>query len=203
MLTCLPDVDYELLCKMVLCHSAEETGTTDLRAIGNKFPPYSLFLPELHAVLPAAKCLFVVRDYRDNIVSYMKVPYEASGSVAFYAYRWEWYNRRVLSFMNTYPDSTMLVKYEELVRDPDRILRDVCSFLDVPYDEGMHDFHNRESRYEQQGTRLQTLGGLRPIDEASLERYKSQMTPDDVALAESICGKTGTDHGIRIGCICT
>ncbi len=195
LLACLPDADYELLCKVVLCHSSDREKTADLMAIGNKFPPYSLFLPELHAVLPNAKFLLVVRDYRDNIVSYLKVPYEASSSAAFYAYRWKCYNRRVLSFMKRYPRTTMLVRYEDLVRSPEHLLRDVCFFLAVPYDEGMLHFHRHESRYERQESRLETLGGLRPVDEASLERYKRELTSEEVAQSQAICGRTGAELG--------
>jgi protein-tyrosine sulfotransferase len=56
---------------------------------------------------------------------------------------WTMMNQKIAMFHNYVGDRLILVKYEELTNESERILRKLCKFLGEPWDEGMLNYNER------------------------------------------------------------
>lgn len=113
-------------------------------------------------VFPDSKFIFIVRDPRDVVRSIRKnLVAESIETVS------ESISKRyagIQLLLEAFPDDVMVMKYEELVVSPEETCRTLCNFLNVPYDEGMLKF------YEKNQDSSQLLGVTKQI-------HKNTMTP--------------------------
>ena len=121
---------YAEMCARVYEVAAARRGRGSALRLGDKNPRYALFVPTLAGLFPRARFLHVVRDYRDNVLSYLNVPFDAS-SVPVLAERWRLYNEAVLPTAAATPDRFLRVRFEDLVASPESCLRRVCDFIGV------------------------------------------------------------------------
>ena len=189
--------NYEDLCKQVIRHSStiRKTPGTKQEVIGNKFPAYTLFLPQLARLFPNSRFIILTRDYRDNVLSYRNVPYEPSKSVTFYAWRWRWYNQAILNFIKKNSGKTLLVRYEDLVSSPQRTIKRICIFLEIHFDNAMLNFYTHNEKYEQHRGRIEALKGLRPINKKSLGRHEKELTKPEQEITNYICNNVARHIG--------
>lgn len=110
---------------------------------GDKTPRYVESIPLLARLFPTAKFVHQVRDGRNVALSYADVPFGPK-NVGKAATLWA---RRVVAGIRDGrplgPTRYMELRYEDLVVDPDRSVKALCSFLDVRYDPGMLDYTER------------------------------------------------------------
>src|SRR5665647_29094 len=108
---------------------------------GQKTPNNLYFVPQILECFPNAQFVFIVRDGRDAAVTSLDSAFGA-GNIWGAAYTWAKANVFVKPFREQYDDSTWLdVKYEQLCREPEKILKIVCEFLGEQYTPEMLDFH--------------------------------------------------------------
>jgi hypothetical protein len=77
------------------------------------------------------------------------------------------------------------VRYEELVHDPERVCRDLCAFLDLPYDEAILRLHEGRTRTEPGLTAKQKWLPVTP----GLRDWATQMPDPDVERFEAAAGE--------------
>ena len=104
----------------------------DTRLIGDKNPGYSIYPDRLKEILPDAKFIYILRDYRDNYQSIRNIDFELP-IVSVVVYKWKHFYRKALQAVKKYPDSFIIVKYEELVSEPETCFQRLCEFLDLEY----------------------------------------------------------------------
>jgi Sulfotransferase family len=177
---------FAALCRAVYEEHARAHGKPGPRWVGDKNPHHALFVRELMATFPEARFLHIVRDYRDNILSYQGVRFDLRDAGAL-AYRWRRYNAAVLAAAESAPERFLRLRYEDLTADPKAELARVCDFLDLPFDPAMlrfHEAHRGEARDWHAGLAV-------PVDAARGGRWRDAMPPAQVAVAERICGALG------------
>jgi hypothetical protein len=90
------------------------------------------------------------------------------------------------------------VRYEDLVRDPEPATRALCRFLSLPFDAGMLDLAWPGNSSFQAATA--------GVDATLAERWRGQLAPAQLALAELVCwpelglsgyDRTGADGSVR------
>lgn len=122
-------------CKAVILFSSKRAGK-NVHLIGDKNPQYCLNTATLRRIFPEAKFVFITRDPRDQVDSMLKVNFERKDPVAL-ACRWSYINNAVLKQMNKAPEKFLHLKYEDLLRDPEARLIEVCAFLNIPFELGL------------------------------------------------------------------
>jgi hypothetical protein len=130
------------------------------RLIIDKSPSYSghlQFLKRIDDQFENAKYIFLIRNPHDVIRSYVKIqlhkgdmdlfekglnPYQMAEII------WFVHNQNIASFLTDIPsERKCIVRYEDLVSDPETQLRNVCSMLNLDYDMNMVDpYRNRRGR---------------------------------------------------------
>lgn len=115
------------------CFYAEKKGL-EIKYWGDKTPMNAMSVYEIKEVFPNAKFVHLIRDGIDVSYSYMN-----SGLMEYTAAALKW--KRVVKFVQNFgkknPENYLEIRYEGLVTKPDEIVRRVCGFLDIEYNEKM------------------------------------------------------------------
>jgi hypothetical protein len=116
----------------------------DLRVI-EKTPRHVLHLDTIASALPDALFVEVVRDPIDVASSLLGVPFESSRSMLSYAQRWTESIHAARAFGRAHPRAIYRVIYERLAREPEPAVRDLCAFVDLPFEAAMLEEFGREA----------------------------------------------------------
>ena len=108
---------------------------------GDKTPPYITKMRRIQRAVPEAVFIHVIRDGRDVALSWGEVSWGVD-DVAEAAGKWMrriGIARRDASELRA--DRYFEVRYEDLVADPERALRRLATAIDLPWEDGMLDYH--------------------------------------------------------------
>lgn len=102
---------------------------------GDKTPIYFKIIPQLVALYPDAKFIHLVRDGRDVAISWIDLNYDR-----YYEQTFEWtmaMDSRKEFINGPYADRILEIRYEDLVRDLEGTVRQVCAFLGEEFEPAM------------------------------------------------------------------
>jgi hypothetical protein len=172
---------------------------------GEKTPRYVLKMPLIQSALEEARFVHVIRDGRDVALSALDRTVKDLDA-AEVARRWK---RKIDRAREDAPrlDHYLEVRYEELVADPEPVLRRVCEFAELEFDAAMLDYHERSGeRLEEMRRELPSERGAgrlsaerrmethhrttAPPDPSRATRWRSDMSGGDVAAFEAVAGDT-------------
>lgn len=120
------------------------------RVAGDKSPNDLLFLRilvKMGLMESDIKVIHLVRDVRDVVLSLQKVDWDTGGIEHWFPRHWGHSNLYLHELLGQRPDRYRMIRYEDLVADPQRHVRDLAGFLDVPFQEKMLDHTQRGERY--------------------------------------------------------
>jgi hypothetical protein len=173
---------------------------------GDKSPPYTWKSLRIQRALPEAHFIHIIRDGRDVALSLSEVSW-GPDDITVAAEKWVTELRRARKRAEGLARGTyMELRYEDLVADPEPMLRMVAGFVDLPWDEAMLDYHRKaEKRMSREMARtLKPLGGgtitaeerasqhelvSRPPSQSRAGRWRTEMSPEDRAAFESVAGR--------------
>ena len=112
---------------------------------GDKTPNYGLQIPRIRRLVPEARFVHIVRDPRDVVVSVRGEWFRAGDDPAAMAADWV---RRVEAARaaGAGEEDFLEIRYEDLVRRPEEVLRRVCTHLELPFDPAMLDYPRQAER---------------------------------------------------------
>lgn len=113
------------------------------RRWGDKTPRYVEHLPLLSKLFPDARFIHLVRDGRNVALSYADLPFGPK-TVAKAARLWaERVASGVANGRDLGSDRYLEIRYEDMVEDAEGQAKELCDFLDLPFDPGMLDYTER------------------------------------------------------------
>jgi len=164
---------------------------------GEKTPYNLFFIGPMAADFPGAKFIFITRDGRDACADYLESSFGPT-NIFCAAEVWKkcqnaaepW--REKLS-----PNQWFDIKYEELVRDPEGILRRTCDFLGENYEPGMLDFHKTDLAQSRGATH-----DHKPLGHATSDRYigihKDLLSLRDQRIFAAVAGRELVQAGYEL-----
>lgn len=179
--------DYSLLCKIVYYQMQKE----NVLLISDKNPQYVLFINTLLKIFPDAKFIHIVREPRDNIYSQI-ISFREKNPI-FRAYQWVGFNKIIEAKKKQLPDRFFLIKYEDLVENPEGIMMELSKFLNIPFRQEMtrnKEFEILEAQLMQSG--MEEQAGkvhkelLRPINTSNIGKWRKGMSEVDRKITEII-----------------
>lgn len=122
--------------------------SSEAKIAGDKSPndlDYAKILVETKS-LSDFKILHLVRDVRDVMVSLNRTGWLPDGGDYFPRF---WCNNNLYlhTKFHNHPDRYLLVRYEDMVNDPESTFRQVCSYLDISYSNSILSPDMRPKRY--------------------------------------------------------
>lgn len=189
------DIDLLRVHRRLLVLSAEREGG---HYVGDKDPKNLEHLPALHAAFPGAFVLHVVRDPRDVVLSRTKADWSS--------HRPWWMHALVLREQlrrgrqrgpALFTDRYIEVRYEKLVADPERVLRDLVRRIGLPWSAEMLAFDKQADRLVDP-SELQWKSALfGPLLSDNTEKWRRELTPFQVRWTETVCCESfaGDEYG--------
>ena len=169
---------------------------------------YPFYIDEVLKISPKSKFLFLVRDPRDNVVTCINRKLGRHLNVAYQASYWNNYFENVTLERLHQKDKFMLVKYEDIVHAPEKHLSQICTFLNIKYNENMLAFHDSFSNFikehepdvdKQFMHQLKDFhsGLQRPLDSSKIGVWKKE-DKKTIQLIEKITGPLASKLGYEI-----
>ncbi|MBV6645364.1 MAG: sulfotransferase [Cyclobacteriaceae bacterium] len=147
---------------------------------GDSTPLNLVYFPEIRYVFPKSKYIFLLRDGRDVVASFKKGGEEAFDELAQIHYGISRWNMSAKTFRKYERSSnTILVRYEDVVSNPQKELRRISAFLDVTYEEKMlHYYENQPSVSLYRQGHYQGLA--EPVHTRSIGHWRSILTDQEI-----------------------
>ncbi len=180
---------------------------------GDKTPLYCKAIDPIRQVLPEARFVHIIRDGRDAALSLRQMWFSPGHDIETQAAYW----RDCVTAARTAglgrPDYRE-VRYESLIEHPAAVLKDVCAFIALDFEDSMLDYHLRtpqrltehKTRLRPDGTPLVTrdrrLDQVKlttaPPDASRVHAWKREMTADEqqrfAAVAGDLLVELGYEH---------
>jgi hypothetical protein len=176
-------------------HHAERVGK---RRWGDKSLHTERYVERVLECFPDARILHMVRDPRDRYASALKRWKSNRGGVGSATAAWIASVRLGERNETRYPDRFRIVKYETLANDPEATLRDLCAFIDEPYDPAMLAMGGASDFREAGGNSSFGRFAAGHVSTASIGRYRKVLSESQVAFVQSVAGRVMAAHGYEV-----
>jgi hypothetical protein len=145
------------------------------------------YAKELEAYFGDPKYIYLYRDGRDVALSFMKAvigdkhPYMI-------AHKWAELQRLCLSERAQAPERVFSLCYEELIANPEAVLRRLCAFVGIRYKEAMLSGHTsaEANRTAQSSSLWANL--TKPIMRENTKKFLKELSEEDIRIIESVAG---------------
>lgn len=189
-----PSITLRDLTDAVYAFIAEDAGKARL---GDKTPVYVQILPQLAALYPDAQFIYLLRDGRDVALSYIDAGwghrcYEGE------AFEWTAAVRAARAFAKTVSSEKWLeIRYEDMVRTPEPVVRRLCAFLGEAFEPAMMDFASRADLVpkRERGIHPRVSGA---VDAGRAGAWQSRLSAGELFVLESCLGKDLRNDGYAL-----
>ncbi|MEM6253217.1 MAG: sulfotransferase [Cyanobacteria bacterium P01_D01_bin.156] len=192
-----------ILAKSSLNHAAIFTGWLEVYAErwqkprwGEKTPLHYQHLNQLLTWFPNAQVLWMLRDPRAVTASLLKMDW-ASDYVHVHAQQWcqstQLYERQWQSNRHV-----KLIRYEDLVQQPELTLKGICRFLNEDYSEQLLAQRSADniSTINRQGWALSHLNQtLKPLEYSAIDKWQRELWPAHIEIVDSLTGTLQKRYG--------
>jgi len=164
----------------------------------DKTPPHIDHVDLLARVFPGAKFVELVRDGRDVSLSMQGMPFGGNNAWTT-AKRWAHCIREGERQRAARPDDVLLVRYEDLVTQPEVEVRRVSEFLDIEYDEDMLHVERTDVSKLQHDQRGWFSNLWKGINTSAMDKWRTKMPEHDQRLFLAAAGDELALHGYDAG----
>lgn len=182
---------YERLFALFLMHFAEREGKPRWGAQTGLVERYA---DQLFAAHPGLKVIHMVRDPRDRYEASISKWPAGKGRAGGAAARWRYSTRLAERHCRNYPGDYLVVRFEDLVRDTEQVVRDVCCFVGERFEPGMLLMPGAaRHRTFLQGERCGSDGPI--LSEEYIGGYRRGVSEVEVAFLQSALSPMMRRHG--------
>jgi hypothetical protein len=171
-------VSYEALFLSLLWFYARAQGK---RRCGEKTPQHALFTETLCSWYPDATVIHLLRDPRDVAASLMRMPSAPKGALGS-ARVWLQYNAS--AWRSRHRPQYLLVRYEQLVTQPEQELARVCAAIGEDYCPAM-----MVPNWDPTANRPWLRRAEEPVTTERMGKWRDLLTAEQVSLVEWVVGK--------------
>jgi len=181
---------------------------------GEKTPTYVQKMKLIQRAIPEARFVHVIRDGRDVALSVLdRTVRDLTAGVV--AKRWQ---KKITKARGDSPQlhHYMEIRYEDLILDTEPVLRSVCEFIELPWDDGLLSYHERSAERLQEMARALPAEGrakelsverrmkthemtTKPPSADRVARWRTQMSPEQRQEFEDIAGDLLAQLGYPTG----
>lgn len=178
---------YQAFCWTILGHMNKKA-----KLLGDKNPTYALFGKKIIELYPDAKIIWLIRDYRSQVNSMLKVNFEKK-DVASLTVRWAVYNQHIHQLELDIPNQVLRIRYEDLVESSEASYTKICSFLGLKYEDTMLSWNKKNEEFH--SAHHQSLSE-KPTTKHIAE-WKKELSIKQVRICQTIAGVYGEQLGYQ------
>ncbi|HEX8517937.1 MAG TPA: sulfotransferase [Bacteroidia bacterium] len=199
-------LSYGDLCKIIYSEfKVDGFDKSDARILLDKNPAYTLFAEKIARNFSEAKFIWMLRDYRANVLSRKQNAYLKSPVVAYNAIRWKVFNIIALRFYKRYKERVLILKYEDLVSDHENSVKSVCRFLGVNPGEVFKenkpaiDLSEVNISPEHKSYFTKKYNDLnKPINTDRMNAWQTELTAGEIEECDAICSRFASKFGYNV-----
>lgn len=154
-------------------------GRTGVRW-ADKTPINSLYVDKIHKVFPEAKFIHLVRDPRATSLSYVKSGLKDNLGEA--AKFWAESNAQIEKLKKKSPEQFIFVKYEDLVTNPEKELRLLCSHVNLPFKAVMLEHWKNNEAKGDVAAHKHHENVLKAVNTNSISKWKTEINKTDIEI---------------------
>ena len=190
-LLALNEPDYSLLCSLPVGQWATAQG----KCRWGEKTPYHIFHAEaIMRLFPGAKIITMLRDPRSAVASMNRFPILGNDTTINARLWLDTYTKGSATLEVAVPAAQRLtIRYEDLIVQPETIVKQVCEFLDEQYDLSLLTFYETSARFEETDLHPKTE---QPI-QGDPESWRDDLTDRQLAIVEAVCGNRMEQLGYR------
>jgi hypothetical protein len=163
---------------------------------GEKTPHNLFFVKEILEDFPNAQFIFITRDGRDASADYLDSAFGPT-NIFCAAESWALCQNAVKPWRKKLPPAQWMdLRYEDLVRDPEQVLKQTCDFLGEEFSPEMLEFHHTELARNRGATK-----DHKPLGHETSDRYigiyKRQLSLRDQEIFAAVAGRELEEAGYR------
>jgi len=156
----------------------------------DKTPVYIEILPELARMFPESRFVHLVRDGRDVAKSFKATGWDSGGRwlhdntrewTKAINYQWRWARSGL-------EDRILLVRYEDLLLDMEKTLRQICQFIGENFEPQMLAWEGTVDQQVPEREQVRHTKLKQRIGVEGVARWKSEMTAREVFVSEAFMG---------------
>lgn len=160
------------------------TQTEGARYWVEKTPTHLMNFPHIFRLIDDLSGVIIIRDPRDTCSSLIDKPW-THDDIESNAKRWFADNTLAGMLAEALPSRIHLVRYHDLVTEPEPVIRQLCDDLGIDFEESMlHPEEHAEEltfRWEEWKD-----NNYRPINDSALGKYKERLTPSQIETVVSL-----------------
>jgi hypothetical protein len=175
-------------------HHAERMGKPRW---GDKSLHTERYASTVFRCFPEARIIHMIRDPRDRYASAVKRWHGNRGGVG--SATAAWITSVHLGARNTerFPEKYFVLRYETLVQQPEKTLRELCDFIGETYDPGMLNMSGAEEFRETGGNSSFGRFAAGEISTASIGRFRSVLDEPQLAFIQGRAGRLMSDYAYQ------
>jgi len=191
--------DYATLCALIYeAYAASQSRSVAVWGDKNNF--HVNHLSTLSEIYPDARFLHLVRDGRDVACSYREVmkqnsmsPYAPQLPTDIESIADEWLTnvRKVDNYLSgLHGSKKRTVRYEDLVRQPESVISNICIWLGLVFEPKMLEFYDRNKRdqLEPSLTMDWKQRTMEPVSAGTVGRFRTLLTVDELESFNRVAG---------------
>jgi hypothetical protein len=137
---------------------------------------------------PRARFVHIVRDGRDVVPSLLDMHFGPDRFGAATLFWRDRVSRGRAGGRRIGADRYREIRYEDLVADPEPVLRDVCAFFDLAFEPGMLEYHERADDVLEGLRFTHHVQGIRRPPAPAVRDWRASMAEHELALFEALTG---------------
>jgi hypothetical protein len=177
---------YGRLFSLFLIHHAELEGKARWGAQTGLIERYADHLFEAY---PGTKVIHMVRDPRDRYEASLALWPEGKGRAGGATARWRYSTRLARRNRRRYPDAYRIVRFEDLVTNPEGVIRDLCRFLDEPFVPEMLEMPAAEKHRSMLAAGAAPDGVGPPLSTRFIGGYRDAIPAEEIAFIQLHAGR--------------
>ena len=193
----LPNLDFNLLCKIIYLNFIPLKSKEKVEVIIDKQIKFIHYLPLIQEIFPESKFLILIRNHKDVVTSWKKRKLGLNQEASYLAsvYYINYLNAKDILEKNN--PNIRYLKYEDLVTNPIKELKDVCVFFGVPFHESMVEHHTQFNAYidkmsdKIEGKFLEHIkdfqsNTMKPVSTDLIDEWKKVLNDSEAKVCEKI-----------------
>jgi hypothetical protein len=157
---------------------------------GEKTPGNLFYVDVIADMFPEARFIYVSRDPRAGVHSMMKTSFFRGDTVINALNRRKYDSWGLDHLRRSVKDHKWtLLRFEDLVRDPEGTLSTLCTFLGEDFEPAMLSYHEDAQKYmKERAVRRFNRAATQPVTASKAESWRSGLSDEQIAEVEWICG---------------
>ena len=171
---------YDLMMRNMLL-DGQERATRWIEKLAVQWEDVPLFLD----MFPNGKVIHIIRDPRDVAASYKAMTFEPGNTFLDAAFNYRGALETLEAISEQYGERLMLVKAEDIAKNPELLAREMCDFLELPFDHAMVDSDKLHTEGEEWSSNTSFGKEYKKLPDAK-SRWPEHLSRSEVIFIEMI-----------------